>query len=91
MLVVAAEQGLVLQLEVLGQRQDEGLGARTGHLVVEVDDVRLDRDRRERGGIDLVRDPVQDLGGRRRRSERPAGRRPAATIAHPDRRARPPR
>ena len=80
---VAPQQGLVLELQVLGHRQDDLLGARPGDLVVPVGDVRADGDRGERRRVDLVRHAVERLvhvdrddpaGGRarRRRCRRPA-------------------
>ena len=90
----ARQQRLALELQVLGQRQDDLLGARAGDLVVPVGDVLLDGDRRERRRVDVVRHPAEDvvgLGGDdrrvpgcRRRRCRPDDDDGAGEQRHPD-------
>ena len=60
---IAAQDGLVLDLEVLGHRHHDVAGALALDRVVPVGHVLADRDRRERRRVDLVGDRVQDRGG----------------------------
>ena len=78
----ARRRRLVLQLEVLGEVQDELPGDRSGDLVVPVGDVLLDRDRRERRRVDVVGHPAQDVVGAE--DERAPCRRPGGDDADTD-------
>ena len=60
---IRPKQGLALELEVLGQGQDDRLGARSDDLVVPVDDALLDGDRREGRRVDIVGDTAEDVLG----------------------------
>ena len=73
---VRPEQGLVLELEVLDQVQDEFLGSRSGDLVVPVRDVLLDGDRRgtSPGRCQGAHDPAR-RPSRERRPHEPGFRR----------------
>ena len=59
---VALEERLVLELEVLDQREHDRLGSPTGDLVIPVGHVRLDGDRRKRRRVDVVSGAVEDVG-----------------------------
>ena len=71
---VGAPERLGFELQVLGQRQDDLLGARSGDLVVPVEDLLVDGDRGERGRVDLDGHAADDVG--RRRHDGPARRGP---------------
>ena len=76
---VVAQQRLVLELEVLGQGQEDALGALAGRdLVAPVGDVLLDADGREGRRIDLVGDRREVGCGRRARPTRAPGHRPGS-------------
>ena len=62
---VTATQRLVLELEVLGERQHDLLSALAGDLVVPVHDFGGDGDRRQRGRVDVARQPAEHVLRRR--------------------------